>query len=374
MSLVLDQEPTVVDVVLDPTPSAPQAAADPVSAATDIITDPTSASSADRFVHTAREAARFAFEDRRRSWFAVLPTLLIAAALQVSLLLGPPIWIAPLLSAVFSLLLVRVFIFFHDVQHRALFRHSRLGRWMMMPLSIYYVYPPWVWRERHQTHHRKNCQIDDDHVDGQVPLYSTVEWERRGPLARAIYRSVRSWPGMVLGWIPYFLAPVFMSSVRTPTAVLWPIAQVGLIVASGLLLGWGVTWWALIFPIWMAVILGSLLFFVQHNAPGLRFKMPGSWHYGHAALQSSTYLDLPRWQHWLTGNIGYHHIHHINDRIPFYRLPEAMAAIPALQNPVKVKLTLGAVNHCLKLQLWDPEADSLISFGDYARQQQNPQR
>ena len=236
---------------------------------------------------------------------------------------------------------------------------------MLQPFSIYYVYPPWVWRERHNTHHKRNCQIDDPSVDGQVPLYSTVAWAKLSKGERLVYRLVRSWAGMILGWIPYFFVPVLQASRGNPAAVLWPVAQVAVVVCSGIFLGWAVTWWALILPIWIAVFMGTVLFFVQHNAPGLQFSMPGEWNYGDAALKASSYLNIPRWQHWLTGNIGYHHIHHINDRIPFYKLPEVMANIPALQNPVSLRLTAGDLNRCLKLQLWCPDRGRLISLKEY---------
>ncbi|TVR41772.1 MAG: hypothetical protein EA402_12580 [Planctomycetota bacterium] len=346
--------------VLSATP-ADVGSAEAAQPATDVVSG--------EFVHLAREVARFASEQPGRGWLAVLPTLAITVALQISLLLSPPWWLAIALACTLSVFLVRVFIFVHDIEHRALFRHSRLGRWLLLPFSIYYIYPPSVWRDRHQDHHRRNCQLDNDDIDGQVPLYSTTEWEQRGGLVRFAYRAVRSWTGMILGWIPFFILPVAMAAGKRPWALLWPIAQVGAVIACGMLLGWATAWWALILPIWIATILGTILFFVQHNAPGLDFRMPGDWKYGHAALRSSTYLDLPRWQHWLLGNIGYHHIHHINDRIPFYRLPEVMAAVPALQQPVQVKLSLSAINRCLRLQLWDPDLGRLISIREYNRNQ-----
>ena len=279
-------------------------------------------------------------------------------------------WADPGLATLFGLLLVRVFIFYHDVLHRALFRDSVLGRSLIYPFSIYFVYPPWVWRERHLDHHRQNCKLDDRSIGGQVPLYSTPAWADVGPGERKVYTIVRSWLGMALGYIPFFLVPVWRDTVTGQgyrrCAILWPLVQLGILAGLIVGFGWWTAVWAFAVPVWMATVLGSILFFVQHNAPAVRFRMPGEWDFGFAALHSSTYLELPRWQHWLTGNIGYHHIHHVNDRVPFYRLPEVMAALPDLQNPPRTRLTLSELHRCMRLQLWDPERDRLVTLDEVA--------
>jgi omega-6 fatty acid desaturase (delta-12 desaturase) len=71
---------------------------------------------------------------------------------------------------------------------------------------------------------------------------------------------------------------------------------------------------------------------------------------------------MPPILHWLTGNIGYHHVHHLNHQIPFYRLPEAMAAIPELQAPGRTSWSPAAIWACLRLKLWDPERNRLVSW------------
>ena len=68
--------------------------------------------------------------------------------------------------------------------------------------------------------------------------------------------------------------------------------------------------------------------------------------------------------HWFTGNIGYHHVHHLSARVPFYRLPEAMSAIPELQNPPTTSLHPREIRRCLALKLWDPRRNRLIGFSE----------
>ena len=91
--------------------------------------------------------------------------------------------------------------------------------------------------------------------------------------------------------------------------------------------------------------------------PRLRLRDRAEWNYTWAALESSSFISMGRIMHWFTGNIGYHHVHHLNAHIPFYRLPEAMAGIPTLQSPVTTSLCLRDIWRCLHLELWDPTRD-----------------
>ena len=120
--------------------------------------------------------------------------------------------------------------------------------------------------------------------------------------------------------------------------------------------------WTLLLPQCVAMALGSYLFYAQHNFPGARFQESGSWDYAAAALAGSSYMAMNPVLRWFTGNIGYHHVHHINARIPFYRLPEAMAGLKELQSPGVTTLTPRGVYRCLRLKLWDPEQNRLVNF------------
>ena len=86
-----------------------------------------------------------------------------------------------------------------------------------------------------------------------------------------------------------------------------------------------------------------------------------------ASLESSSFIKFGPVMNWFTANIGYHHIHHLNPMIPFYRLPDAMKAIPELQNPIVTTLSPRDVLRCFRLKLWDPESNRMISFRDARR-------
>ena len=107
---------------------------------------------------------------------------------------------------------------------------------------------------------------------------------------------------------------------------------------------------------------GAYLFFAQHNFPGAEFEEGKEWDYSNAAIKSTSFLVMSPVMTWITANIGYHHVHHVNHRIPFYRLKEAMENTPELQNPITTTLSIKDVIACLKLKVWDSEKRELVGF------------
>jgi omega-6 fatty acid desaturase (delta-12 desaturase) len=115
-------------------------------------------------------------------------------------------------------------------------------------------------------------------------------------------------------------------------------------------------------PLLAGSALGAYLFYAQHNFPEVEFQSPDDWDYVFAALKSSSYMKMNPVMQWFTENIGYHHVHHLNAHIPFYRLPEAMAGLEELQTPCTTSLNPRAIYRCLRLKLWDPKQGRLVSF------------
>ena len=115
-------------------------------------------------------------------------------------------------------------------------------------------------------------------------------------------------------------------------------------------------------PIMIASAMGAYLFYAQHNFPTARLKPNSEWSHVDAALNASSYIAMSPLMHWFTGNIGYHHVHHLNAQIPFYRLPEAMASLEELQEPGITTLKFGDVLACLRLKLWSPEQNRFVTF------------
>ena len=118
-------------------------------------------------------------------------------------------------------------------------------------------------------------------------------------------------------------------------------------------------------PLVVSHALGSYLFYVQHNFVDVKLRARNDWDYTHAALESSSMLVMSPLMHWFTGNIGYHHVHHLNHRIPFYKLPVAMADLECLQSPIRSSLRPGDIVRCLRLAMWDPTANRMITIREW---------
>ncbi len=128
--------------------------------------------------------------------------------------------------------------------------------------------------------------------------------------------------------------------------------------------GWQI-WFCLFFlPFVVAFGLGAYLFYAQHNFPGVTFAENNEWAYEKAAMESSSYMVMNPVMAWLTGNIGYHHIHHLNSKIPFYRLPEVMGDFKELQNCKRTSLSPRAIIACLRLKIWDQEKHEMVGLRD----------
>ena len=131
--------------------------------------------------------------------------------------------------------------------------------------------------------------------------------------------------------------------------------------------GFDTVFFVLLLPMTIASALGSYLFFAQHSFKRMHILSPEAWTYYRAAMESSSYMRLNRVMQWFTGNIGFHHIHHLNVRIPFYRLPEVMDAIPELQSPVTTTLSPRDIRDCFRCCLWDERRQRAVSYREASR-------
>ncbi|KPQ27051.1 MAG: omega-6 fatty acid desaturase (delta-12 desaturase) [Marinobacter excellens HL-55] len=126
--------------------------------------------------------------------------------------------------------------------------------------------------------------------------------------------------------------------------------------------GLSLVFFVILLPMTLASAMGSYLFFAQHSFRRMQIASSETWNYYRGAMESSSYMRMNRVMQWFTGNIGYHHIHHLNVRIPFYRLPEVMAAIPELQSPLTTSLAPGEIADCFRFALWDEEKQRMVTY------------
>jgi omega-6 fatty acid desaturase (delta-12 desaturase) len=207
---------------------------------------------------------------------------------------------------------------------------------------------------------------------GAFPLMTARMWRAASPAERAAYRLTRHPITVLAGYVTIFafsisLLPVLRDPVRHWDSAVALLAHGTLIAVLWLTGGFDTVFFVVLLPMTIASALGSYLFFAQHSFKGMRVMAPESWTYQRAAMESSSYMRLNTLMRWITGNIGYHHVHHLNVRIPFYRLPEAMSAIPELQTPSTISLAPRDIADCFRSALWDEEEQRMVSYREASK-------
>ena len=312
------------------------------------------------------ETKAFVAESKLKSWWVTLSSFAILGGFATASVLLPW-WPAKIVTSVLTgLMIVRCFILFHDHQHGALLWRNKLAKAIYWLFGVIIATPPTVWRETHNYHHAHTAKIVGSHV-GSFMMLTVDMYKAATPSQKLAYRLLRNPMTIVLGYFTIFLwgmcgAPFLRSPKKHPDALLSLIVHFGIIIGTGVAFGPEVPFLTLVLPMIVACAMGGYLFYAQHNFPGMHVQPRHEWTYGRAALESSSFFETGPVLGWFTGNIGYHHVHHLNPAIPFYRLPEAMAALPALQNPVKTSLRIKDVWACLRLKLWDPEKNEMVPF------------
>lgn len=281
-------------------------------------------------------------------------------------------WLTLLLSVVAGGLLVRFFIIQHDCGHGSFFPNRRANDVTGCIMSVLTLAPYGLWRRMHNKHHAGSGNLDRRGF-GDIKTLTVAEYRAASPLQRLQYRIYRHPAFLFLIGVPLF----FMVVQRSPWGHHLPLRETWMSVMglnAALILGYGALAW-LIGPLTLLMIalpismiaagIGGWLFYVQHQFEDAHWKPDEAWDFQTAAVYGSTYYALPPVLNWFTGNIGLHHIHHLNSMVPNYRLKECLAACPGLESVNR--LTLWESLACVRLALWDETRGKLVSFRDAAR-------
>ncbi|MEO8403107.1 MAG: fatty acid desaturase [Chitinophagaceae bacterium] len=308
----------------------------------------------------------FAKEIRWKSWYYTFSTFFLLIASLAGTYFTPYIWTKVLCSIFSALLLARSFMIFHDYQHHSILRKSHLANLIFTIFGMYMLTPPSIWKRSHDHHHNNNSKLFGASI-GSFPIMTKEKFMEAPDKDKKIYLAVRHPLTIVFAYFTMFLYGMCLQSFLSSPRRHWDslavlILHIGAAVFLGVYFG-PLTWFLTLFlPLFMVHMLGAYLFYAQHNFPGVVFRNSAGWCYEHAALESSSYMRMNPFMQWATANIGFHHIHHINSKIPFYRLPEAMAKIPELQKATITRLTPVDIIKCLRLKLWDAGQNKMITL------------
>jgi omega-6 fatty acid desaturase (delta-12 desaturase) len=312
---------------------------------------------------------RFASPDWRRSLGEIAVTAALLAVLWAAAWWALSVsWLLTLLIAIPAAgMLVRLFLIQHDCGHGAFFEGRGTNDWIGRALGVLTLTPYDVWRRAHALHHASSGNLDRRGI-GDLNTLTIAEYRALSAYDKLLYRLYRN-PIVMFVLGPAWL---FLLAHRIPTGALrkhrefWVSAMAtnAAIAAFAGLMIWAVGPSAFLkvhLPIVvMAASIGVWLFYVQHQFEETYWADSQSWALKEAALHGSSHYDLPQPLRWISANIGVHHVHHLMSRIPFYRLPDVLAAHPHLADLGRI--TLWESFRTVRLKLWDEENRRLVSF------------
>lgn len=317
--------------------------------------------------------ASYAQPEARKSLFQLLTTAIPFALAWCAMYwsLSGPYWVTLLLSLPTAGLVVRLFIFQHDAGHGAFFSSKRANDLTGFFIGVLTLTPYEFWQKTHAIHHATSGNLDKRGF-GDIDTLTVKEYQGLPRWEQLKYRAYRHPLTM------FVVGPAFQFVVkhRFPYNIpfTWKrewrsVLLNNLGVAAVLLLAWqtvGFKNFLLIqIPItYLASTLGAWLFYVQHQYEDTYWERDKDWDYFDASIKGSSFYVLPKVFQWFTGNIGLHHIHHYNSRIPNYRLQQCYDENPEFQSATR--LTLASGLRSIHLALWDEDRKKLIGFRDLA--------
>ncbi|TVY08630.1 fatty acid desaturase [Paenibacillus cremeus] len=279
-------------------------------------------------------------------------------------------WLTLPLCIVASGFVVRTFIIFHDCCHQSFFKNRLANDILGTITGVMTLCPYEQWKNSHSIHHATSSNLDKRGI-GDLWMLTVDEYLAAPLWHRVAYRFYRN-PLVMFGLGPIF---VFLLQYRFNRKGARRKERLGnyltnvLLVALYALLIWAIGWQAFLLvqgPITMVSgMLGIWLFYVQHTFEDSYFENEADWSYVQAAVEGSSYYKLPKLLQWITGNIGFHHVHHLSPKVPNYNLEKAHEAAPPLQHVTTI--TLGTSISTLRLHLWDEGKKTFVSFREVTR-------
>ncbi|MFB9974206.1 fatty acid desaturase [Allobacillus sp. SKP2-8] len=260
---------------------------------------------------------------------------------------------------------VRVFIIFHDCCHGSFFKNRKLNHFVGTVTGILTMFPYEKWKREHSIHHATSSNLDKRGT-GDVWIMTVEEYKKASKLERLQYRLYRNpFIMFVLGPLYLFLITNRMNrkDARRKERRNTYLTNVSIIGITALLI-WAIGWSSFLIvqlPImFVAGSLGIWLFYVQHQFEDSYFEDEADWDYVKAAIDGSSYYKLPRVLQWITGNIGYHHVHHLSPKVPNYNLEQVHESTPPLQQATTI--TVGSSLKSIRFRLYDEESKTFVHF------------
>ncbi len=302
-----------------------------------------------------------------KSWLQILNS--VVPYFVIWLLIGLFGHISPLITIGLGILaagfMARSFIIFHDCAHGSFFKTAKANKILGSFLSIITFTPFYKWRHEHITHHSTVGNLDDRGV-GDIDTLTVEEYLKLSKFKRFLYRVYRH-PILL-----FFIAPFFLflfinrfsfgkltkkDTFRLIKSNIWIIAFSAILLYT---VGWQTYLIGQITILYISSSVGVWLFYVQHQYEDVIWKRKEDWDQANISIYGSSFFKLPRLLQWFSGNIGFHHIHHLSPKIPNYNLESCHYENEAFE---EIKpITFWGSFKTWKLKLWDEERQKLVGF------------
>jgi acyl-lipid omega-6 desaturase (Delta-12 desaturase) len=298
------------------------------------------------------------------------PFLLVWALMYLTLDYGL-LFTLPL-ALVNAFFLVRIFIIQHDCGHQSFTKNKRFNNIVGLICGILSFIPYKFWLKSHNYHHGHNGLLHEHRDIGDLELLTVKEYSKLSKIQRFGYRVFRH-SVVLFGIVPtyYILIHGRFTKVKIQG---WDSAKNSLYMNNALLAAFCAAIYfifglkaLLLIQLPTLMIFGTIaiwFFYVQHQHEYSYKQWKDKWDYTLAAVQGSTFYNLPRVFHWLTGNIGYHHIHHLSSLIPSYQLAKCHHENPIFDQ-LAVKMNFRESLSCAFNKLWDEQQQKMITFSEY---------
>lgn len=315
-----------------------------------------------------KDVAPFAKSDTKKSIIQLINTVppflilwfLAYQALSVS------IWLTLGISVIAAGFVIRTFIIFHDCTHGSFFKSRKTNDIVGTITGVLTLFAYSKWKREHAIHHASSSNLDKRGT-GDIWVMTIDEYVAASKWTRFAYRLYRN-PLVMFGFGPLFLVLVSSRFNRKDArqkernnTYLTNAILVVLYTVMILLVGWKAFVIVQGSIMFVAGALGIWLFYIQHTFEDSYFEEESEWDYVKAAIDGSSFYKLPRVLQWATGNIGYHHVHHLSPRVPNYNLEEAHVSTPPLHNTTTITIKTSLAS--LKYKVYDPMQKRFVTFG-----------
>ena len=329
--------------------------------------------------HWKRIVARYQRPSTGRALWQLANTFLPYGALWylMYLSLSISVWLTIPLALLAGGFLVRIFIIFHDCGHGSFFKSRSANDLLGIITGVFCFASYYHWRWEHAVHHASAGDLDRRGT-GDVWTLTVQEYLEASRWKRFAYRLARN------PFILFVVAPVglFLFLERFPDAKAprrerWSVYWTNLLLAALIAFGCYIFGWKAYLPLQLATVAvagsaGVWLFYVNHQFEGVYWERGEEWDYTQAALKGSSYYKLPKILQWFSGNIGFHHIHHLSPRIPNYHLERCHKSEPLFQT-VKPVTLLGSLKS-FGYRLWDEQMRKMVGYAALQRVRAQPPR